>query len=60
MLRNDKKSTDRLKTVFDMPDSDKKLSMITKLQLDAEPLTPLHQKLIDEGNRLLKAGFFWE
>ena len=60
MLKNDAKSTERIRSVLTMPDSDEKLSAIIKLQLEAEPLTPLHQTLLDEGNRLLQAGFFWE
>ena len=60
MLKNDEKSLARINKAFSMPDSDEKLDEITRLQLETEPLTPLHMKLIDEGNRLLDAGFFWK
>lgn len=59
MLRKDEKSAAKIAAAFNMPDSDEKLKAITNLQLEAEEHTPLHQKLIDEGNRLLSAGYFW-
>ena len=59
MLNKDEKSTEKIARVFNMPDSDEKLKAIANLQLEAEPLTPLHQKLLDEGKRLLEAGYFW-
>ena len=57
MLKNDPKSTQKINDVLSMPDSDEKLKALCKLQLEAEPLTPLHTKLIDEGNRLIAAGY---
>ena len=59
MLKTDKKSYERIKAALDMPDSNDKLRLISNLTLEAEPLTPLHTKLLDEGNRLLEAGYYW-
>lgn len=57
MLKKDEKSTKKIRDVLSMPDSDEKLKALCNLQLEAEPLTPLHTKLLDEGNRLINAGF---
>lgn len=59
MLKNDQKSLDRINKAFSMPDSNEKLDEITRLQMEAEQLSPLHQQLLDEGKRLLDAGYFW-
>ena len=59
MLRMDKKSEERIAKAFAMEDSNEKLRVITNLELEAEEHTPLHQRLLDEGNRLLAAGYFW-
>ncbi len=57
MLKNDSASTKKIQNVLSMPDSDEKLKALCRLQLESEPLTPLHMKLIDEGNRLINAGY---
>ena len=57
MLKNDEKSTKKIYDVLTMPDSNEKLKAMCDLQLQSEPLTPLHQRLLDEGNRLIAAGY---